>query len=36
MYAERKGKKTVIGASCKARENFRLVPSELESSVQNM
>ena len=25
MYAERKEKKTVIGASCKAREKVRLV-----------
>ena len=29
MYAERKEKKTVISASCKAQENVRLVPSEI-------
>lgn len=28
MYAERKGKKTAIGPSCKAQENVRLDPSE--------
>ena len=33
MYAERKGKKTVIGASCEAREKFRLVASAARQSI---
>ena len=33
MYAERKEKKTVIAASCEAREKFRLVASAARQSI---
>ena len=34
MYAERKEKKTVIGASCKAQENVRLDLDTSETEVK--